>query len=180
MGSADEAKRRLLGCKQPRLIDQKLEQVLPDYESEGGLLLMEAGEEERGKDPSVVPLEAEDQQGTDYWRKQYDKQIQRTREWKAIAIRQAGEIDAFKGQINSLNTKLISMRGQRDRALKESITSLKKLQAAKATAEEDAEIVGLFRDHLSESKPGDGNEWEERARQIMWNEEDAKAEDIEE
>lgn len=89
-------------------------------------------------------------------------------------------IRGYQGEVKYLKAELASARGERDRALAQALISLKKLHAAKATAVEDAEIAGYFRDHLSESEPGDGNEYEEKARQIMWNEEDAKAEGIEE
>ena len=78
-----------------------------------------------------------------------------------------------RGEIKSLKAELSSMTEQRDRAQKEAKNLAKRLTTGAVV--ESAEVAELFRDHLSESKPGDGNEWEERARQVMWNEEDAKA-----
>jgi|GEM_PF-4068549 len=177
MKSAEKAKERLLGDKQSRTIDTKLE-ALPGYVAE----------------ESFEALAAARVKGVEYYRGQL---VDQTKE-KARAVLKAeglqGEVDHLRGQlakerirandlsvnfenrqgeIKSLRAELNSMTAQRNRAQKEAERLAKKLTAGQVM--ENAEIAQIFRNHLDESEPGDGNEWEEKARQIMWNDEDAEA-----
>lgn len=65
-----------------------------------------------------------------YWRSAHDKEVERKREWKAIAVRAAGDAEALKGEVNSLQVELRSMTEQRDRAQKEAKTLRDNLTAA--------------------------------------------------
>ncbi len=75
-----------------------------------------------------------------------------------------------------LKTDLEAMTKERDRQKGQKNWFAKCLEIERKKGKENAEVAGLFSEHLSESAPGDGNEWEEKARQIMWNKEDEKYE----
>lgn len=117
------------------------------------------------------------QTDADYWRNICNKEVERKREWKAIAVRQAGDVDALKGEVNSLTVQLNAARAERKRQKNDKVRFATLLVLEKRSGKENVKLAELLRSHLDDSADDmeSDNEWEQDARQITWNEVDNKA-----
>lgn len=83
----------------------------------------------------------------------------------------------LKREVEFKDKEIMSLKTDVSRWKKEANNLKKKLAlAGGASVKENAEVAAWFRNHLDEGHPMDDNHWEKKARQVMWNEEDARME----